>query len=187
MKVRRKNQASSIPRWCVGLARSLGSKAMAGKSSACGVKCDLTQRRKGTDQRADDSLKTNAKGLLTAAHGVENAMKSSGNAKKSTGETNIFIYSIILLVRVIGRRGVRVDDRRDARAWKEGICGVAKHWEERRRFSYLVPLGTTRRLSVALGWRRGSVARCVCLRPGWQAMGNEDSSGVGRSVSKSGG
>jgi hypothetical protein len=102
-------------------ARRLGSVAMAMKSASGGVECDLGQRRKGKDHHAGNSLKANAKGFLSADPGVENEMKSSRNTKKSTGVTTTWNYSIMLMIWVIIGRGVRVDDRRDVGAWKQGM------------------------------------------------------------------
>ncbi len=71
---------------------------------------------------------------------VDDAMKSSGRTKKSTGVAIILLYSIMNILLVNGGIGLRGDDRRDGRAWKQGIWGVAEHWRGRRRFFYSVTL-----------------------------------------------
>ena len=71
---------------------------------------------------------------------VDDAMKSTGSTKKSTGVATTSLYSIMQMIRINGESGVRGDDRRDERAWKQGIWGVAEHWRERRRFFYSVTL-----------------------------------------------
>ena len=56
------------------------------------------------------------------------------------GDDIVMSYYIISMLRVSGGNGVRVDGRRDATAWKQGISGVAKRSRKRRRFFYFVVL-----------------------------------------------
>jgi hypothetical protein len=70
---------------------------------------------------------------MIAAH-VGDAMKSSGNANESTGTANLRLHRCMSMLCVNGESGWRANDRRDSRAWKRGIRGIAEHWRERRRF-----------------------------------------------------
>ncbi len=56
---------------------------------------------------------------MFVAH-VEYAMKSSGNTEETNDVTMLLSYSITWVIRVNGKFGARVDDRRDAKLWKQG-------------------------------------------------------------------
>ena len=74
---------------------------------------------------------------MFAAH-VENAMKSRGSTVRSTGDDRVPIDKNIYMLHVRGLHGSRLGDRRDVRAWNEGVCGFAKRWGSGGDFFYFV-------------------------------------------------
>ena len=71
---------------------------------------------------------------------IENAEKSRRNAAGSTGVDRVPSDKRIYTLRVRGSSESRIDDRRDVRGWRNGICGVANHCGKRRQFPYIVTL-----------------------------------------------
>ena len=74
---------------------------------------------------------------MFVAH-VENAMKSRESTLGSTGEAKQYNYLFILMRRFSGGCGVRVDDRRDARDWRQSFCGRAKREDGETDYYYYV-------------------------------------------------
>ncbi len=94
---------------------------------------------------------------------TKNAEKSRRHAVESTGDYRARTDTNMDMLRVRGFSGSRLGGRRDVRAWKEGVCGVATHWGRGGDFFYFVTACNIARLPVV---RCQLLHACACARVG---------------------
>ena len=105
--------------------RAFGSLRVLAEGQAAVVMC--AAKRGLRDPAVSFVLRGRVAGRIHAPQGCNLALAAF--------DRNALFHYFMWMLRVNGGRGVRVDDRRDARAWKQGILGFSKQWGEAPIFS----------------------------------------------------